>query len=212
MKMLKLNQKITSLVLSLAPLFSSAAMIPLAVATIPLVVSQPAHAFAIYGDIFDKWAIIGGDRSVVGTPTSDELPAARGGRYNSFQNGFIYWHPNFGAHTIYGNIGVKWVQAGRENGFGYPSTDELPAANGGRYNQFEGGRSYIYWHPKIGTFAVYGDIAQLWNSKGRERSRLGYPISDEQPAGTAGQRMQHFQGGSIYWNSGSRKMTTVYGG
>lgn len=44
MKMLKLNQKITSLVLSLTPLFGSAVMIPLAVATIPLVISQPAQA------------------------------------------------------------------------------------------------------------------------------------------------------------------------
>ncbi|MGM3309608.1 hypothetical protein ACSQ6I_27115 [Anabaena sp. WFMT] len=42
------------------------------------------------------------------------------------------------------------------------------------------------------------------------RSRLGYPTSDEQPVGSAGQRVSYFQGGAIYWNSGSRQVTVTY--
>ncbi|MCM0590516.1 MAG: hypothetical protein HEQ35_16155 [Gloeotrichia echinulata IR180] len=184
-------------------------VIPVSVVTMPLVLNQPVYAQAIYGLIFDKWASMGGSRSPVGDPKTDELPAARGGRYNEFQNGFIYWHPNLGAHAVYGLIGVKWNQLGRENGLGYPITDELPAANGGRFNDFENNAS-IYWHPSTGAYAVYGDIRTQWVSMGRERSRLGYPISDEQSSGSAGQRVSYFQGGAIYWNSGSRKVTVTY--
>jgi uncharacterized protein with LGFP repeats len=206
------TQKAKSIVLSLISLVSTASAISLSVVTMPLVTSQPAYAEspkAIYGLIFDKWAQMGGIKSAVGNPTTDELPAARGGRYNEFDYGYIYWHPNLGAHAVYGEIGKKWNEQGRENGVGYPLTSERAGANGGRYNQFEDGK-YIYWHPNTGTFLVYGDIAKKWTEMGRERSRLGYPTSDEQAVGSAGQRVSYFQGGAIYWNSGTRKITITY--
>lgn len=201
-----------AILLGLVSTFSTISLMSLSVVTMPLVTSQPvfAQSKAIYGKIFDKWAILGGTRSILGEPITDELPAARGGRYNEFQGGYIYWHPNFGAYAVYGKIGEKWNQLGRENGVGYPSTDELPAANGGRYNEFEGGSKYIYWHPNTGAHIVYGDIARSWNQLGRERGRLGYPISDEEAVGTAGQRVSRFQGGEVYWNSGTRKLTITY--
>jgi uncharacterized protein with LGFP repeats len=205
-------QKAKALLLSLVPILSTASLIPLSAVTMPFIMEQPAYAEsskAIYGLIFDRWAQMGGSRSVLGNPTTDELPAARGGRYNEFQNGFIYWHPNFGARAVYGVIGSKWNELGRENGVGYPLTSERSAANGGRFNEFENGK-YIYWHPSIGASLVYGDIAKKWNEMGRERSRLGYPISDEQAVGSAGQRVSYFQGGALYWNSGTRKITVTY--
>jgi uncharacterized protein with LGFP repeats len=207
------TQKAKSVFLSLISLVSTASVISLSAVTMPLVTSQPAYAQespkAIYGLIFDKWAQMGGSKSVVGNPTTDELPAARGGRYNEFERGYIYWHPDFGAQAVYGEIGKKWNEQGRENGVGYPLTSERAAANGGRFNEFQDGK-YIYWHPSVGTFFVYGDIGKKWNSMGRERSRLGYPISDEQAVGSAGQRVSYFQGGAIYWNSGTRKITITY--
>ncbi|MEG4169187.1 MULTISPECIES: hypothetical protein [unclassified Microcoleus] len=157
----------------------------------------------LYGDIFDKWARLGGERSPLGNPTTDERPAAKGGRYNDFQHGFIYWRPNQGAYAVYGEIGKKWNSIGRErSAVGYPISDERSAANGGRYNQFEFG--FIYWHPSRGAYAVYGDIAKKWDSMGREKSSLGYPISDELPSGSAGNRVSHFERGSIYWNKSGK--------
>jgi uncharacterized protein with LGFP repeats len=199
------TKKIGSRLSTLAALLA----IPVSVVTIPLVQHQSAHAQAIYGAIFDKWSTMGGSRSAVGNPTTDEKAGAKGGRYNEFQNGYIYWHPNIGAKAVYGEIGKKWNQIGRENAFGYPLTDELPAASGGRYNDFENGGS-IYWHPSIGARTVYGDIRAKWVQMGRERSRLGYPTSDEQAVGSAGQRVSNFQGGAIYWNSGTRKTHVTY--
>lgn len=103
----------------------------------------------------DKWASMGGSKSPLGAAKTDEQSAARGGRFNEFQNGFIYWHPKFGAHTVYGLIGVKWKQLGRENSLGYPITDELPSANGGRFNDFENNAV----HSKEGS----GTVFALWN-------------------------------------------------
>ena len=110
---------------------------------------------------------------------TDEQPARNGGRFNDFeQGGSIYWHPSTGAHAVYGAIRVKWHEMGREaSGIGYPVSDELPAANGGRFNNFQYGM--IYWHPTHGAHAVYGEIGLRWIALGRETGVCGYPTRDE---------------------------------
>lgn len=156
-----------------------------------------AFAFAVYGAIGAKWDELGGAGGPLGQPLSDESPAARGGRFNAFQNGFIYWLPIYGAHAVYGAIGAKWNAMGREAGYGYPLTDELPARNGGRFNDFENGGS-IYWSQGTGAQAVYGDIRVRWDALSRERGPLGYPVTSEQDAPDGG-RYNDFQNGAIYW-------------
>lgn len=101
--------------------------------------SSSVSAYQVYGAIGEKRRQLGAESGPLGAPRSDESDAARGGRYNDFQYGFIYWYPNIGAHAVYGLIGEKWNQLGRERGFGYPLTDEQPAKNGGRFNDFESG-------------------------------------------------------------------------
>ena len=102
------------------------------------------------------------------------------------------------AYQVYGAIGDKWRQLGAERGFGYPITDERPAKNGGRYNDFENGGS-IYWHPGFGAHVVYGAIRTKWHQLGREEGALGYPVSDESAAVNGG-RFNNFQFGMIYWH------------
>ncbi|HYO53347.1 MAG TPA: hypothetical protein VEU50_11245, partial [Archangium sp.] len=36
------------------------------------------------------------------------------GRYNRFERGSIYWHPNTHAHEVHGLIHAKWAQKGYE--------------------------------------------------------------------------------------------------
>ena len=156
------------------------------------------HGFEVYGAIGQKWTELQRERGPLGGARTDELDASRGGRYNEFQNGYIYWHPNLGAHAVYGLIGQKWNALGRERGYGYPLTDELPAKNGGRYNDFEGGRS-IYWHPRTGAHAVYGAIRQKWEDLGRERSIHRYPKTDEYQDGAF--RRVDFECGYIRWSA-----------
>lgn len=150
----------------------------------------------VYGEIAKKWRQLRGEAGPLGASKTDEAEAARGGRFNEFRNGFIYWHPSFGAHAVYGDIGVKWNQLGRERVFGYPLTDEMAAPGGGRYNDFENGGS-IYWHPRTGAHAVYGEIRKKWLSVGGVR-RCGYPKTDEYADGRL--RRTDFERGYIRWS------------
>jgi uncharacterized protein with LGFP repeats len=161
-------------------------------------VTATVSAYQVYGMIGDKWQQLGAQSGPLGAPKSDEADSARGGRFNEFQNGFIYWHSSTGAHAVYDVIGQKWNQIGRERGFGYPITDTQPAKNGGRFNDFENGGS-IYWHPSSGAHVVYGSIRAKWHELGRETGALGYPVSDESAA-TNGGRFNNFQFGMIYWH------------
>ncbi|MGH7840689.1 MAG: LGFP repeat-containing protein [Candidatus Binataceae bacterium] len=158
-----------------------------------------ASAFAVYGAIADKWQHLGGERGALGPALSDEADAPGGGRFNRFAYGYIYWRPQTGAFAIYGLIATKWSQLGGINGYGYPINDEAPADRGGRFNDFDRANS-IYFHPSYGTRAVYGAIRAKWRSLGAERSFLGYPVTDEQPAANLG-RFSAFAGGLIYWHA-----------
>ena len=55
-----------------------------------------AGAHEVHGQIRAKWAALGWERSVLGYPTSDQLPGSdpdQRGAYNIFQGGAIYWYP-----------------------------------------------------------------------------------------------------------------------
>ncbi len=172
---------------------------------IGLAVSSSALAFAVYGAIGDKYAKLGGAGGALGAPASDEADAPYGGRFNSFQHGFIYWHPKTGAFGVWGPIGEKWNQVGRV-AYGYPITDESTAPDGrGRYNHFRaihmGGNpeGSIYWTPETGAHTIYGGIRGKWASMGWERSWLGYPTTDEYQDG--GYRRSNFEHGYIRWTA-----------
>lgn len=175
---------------------------------VPSLEMNVAQAQHVYGAILEKYRSIGGRHGPLGLPTTSESDADDGGRFNEFEEGYIYWHPTIGAYAVYGALGKRWDGMSRERGaLGYPLTDERDALNGGRFNEFEYG--YIYWHPDTGAYAVYGDIGQRWNNLGRERGSLGYPISNEESAGGR-DRISYFQNGYIYWNSENRATRVVY--
>src|SRR5690606_19395708 len=88
-------------------------------------------------------------------PTTEERPTPDGvGRFRHFEGGSIYWHPRTGAHVVHGLIRQKWAELGWERSFlGYPTSDELPLANGaGRYSEFQGGT--IYWQAGTSNVVV----------------------------------------------------------
>ncbi len=155
--------------------------------------------YIVYGAIRAKWDSLGAETGFLGAPQTDELSTAcGGGRFNHFANGSIYWTPATGAHEVHGLIRSKWASLGWECSFlGFPLTDETTTPDGvGRFNHFQGGS--VYWTPATGAHEVHGSIRSLWASLGWERSRLGYPTTDELVWGTTG-RVSYFQGGRIYW-------------
>jgi uncharacterized protein with LGFP repeats len=57
-------------------------------------------AFEVHGAIREKWASLGSEQ-FLGYPKTDERTTPDGvGRYNHFQKGSIYWHPDFSSPQL----------------------------------------------------------------------------------------------------------------
>lgn len=183
-----------------------------------LAAGSPALGQAVYGAIGDKYSALGRENGPLGRALTDEAPAPFGGRFNQFQNGYIYWHPQTGAFAVWGAIGIKWDQSGRVN-YGYPITDESPTPDGrGRFNHFRAlqlpgkPEASIYWTPETGAHVVFGAIRAKWASMGWERSPLGYPTSDEMADGGTARR-SNFEQGFIRWTpAGGPQVVTARAG
>lgn len=134
----------------------------------------------------------------------DEQQGPNGGLFQTYIGGeAIYWHPNTGAHLIYGLIKWKYLlKGGPGSGLGYPTNDESDAGSGGgsRFNNFQNGT--IIW--KNGTneaFIVRDAILSKWAENNWDSGYLGFPLSDEiETQGTNGNGIhQFFENGTIFW-------------
>lgn len=177
--------------------------------------TQVSGAHAIYGDIRTKWLSVGGPKSNLGYPKTDEAPTPDNkSRFNDFavdghDTGAIYWTSGNGAYLIYGQIWLKWISIGGESSnLGYPITDEASTPdNKSRFNNFSidgHDTGAIYWTPAQGAHLIYGQIWLKWLSVGGEGSNLGYPITDEASTPDNVCRFNNFAmdghaTGSIYW-------------
>jgi hypothetical protein len=99
-------------------------------------------------------------------------------------------------------IDDKYNQLGGATGFlGQPADIERPTPNGlGSYRHYQGGS--IYWHHSFPweAFVVYGLIRGKWAQMGWEQSPLGFPMTDELPAGNfGGGRVSFFENGAILY-------------
>ncbi|WP_280763222.1 LGFP repeat-containing protein [Prescottella agglutinans] len=160
------------------------------------------------GKILETFNALGGV-GFFGNAVNPESPAANYGRWQEFSkpgtpwnaNSSIYWNANVAngrANQVGGLIREKWGQLGWEGQFmGYPTTNESQAT-GGRFNHFQGGS--IYWSGTTGAHQIGGQIFNKWGTLDYERSRLGFPTSDEFSAGSGAGRGNHFAGGEIYWS------------
>lgn len=159
-----------------------------------------------------------------GAATTPELDAARGGKFQNFENDkAIYWHPLVSdgrANEVGGAIRTKWGEvtnpgtAGWEWGpLMYPTTREWssrPSSDSGkvaRGNHFEGGT--VYWVPNEGTYVTWGLVRDAWWRIGAEDSRLGLPLSDERRLSTGWE--QDFEGGVINVDLRGNVTIMVYG-
>ncbi len=118
------------------------------------------EAYYVAGAIRDKWEQTGWEQGFLGYPISDETATADGvGRFNRFENGYIYWHPSFGAYVVRGGILDQWAAAGFETStYGYPTADEIQHAGIASEQQFQNG--VIYNPKKAAAAAKYGDYFQ----------------------------------------------------
>jgi hypothetical protein len=94
--------------------------------------------------------------NALGVPVGEmTVNVDRRGVYRKYDNGYIYWSPETGAHVLFdGPILTKWEKQGSEGGdLGYPTTDEMITLEGeGRLCSFQGG--LIFWNPKLGSMKI----------------------------------------------------------
>jgi uncharacterized protein with LGFP repeats len=157
--------------------------------------NRTTGAHTIRGGILELWGKLGWE-SGLGFPTTDDSKA-KGGWYNHFQNGSIYWSPATGAHEVRGAIRSKWASMGWEGGpAGFPITGDSQAA-GGWFTHFQYGS--IYYSGATGAHWTTGAIRDRWAALGWERG-MGFPTIDDTPTPGGKGYYNHFQAGSIYWS------------
>lgn len=139
----------------------------------------------------------------LGQMTSDELPTHdKRGRYQYWEGGLVVWHPDLGAHAVWGDILTKYGELGGSP-WGYPITSEQIAPDGrGRFNHFrnmEGGYdTSIYWTPETGAHPLIGEIRHAWLTYSGHGA-LGYPYTGEMPINDGGV-WQRFENADYIWH------------
>lgn len=94
----------------------------------------------VHGEIGKKYGELGTATSALGYPTGGEV-AIKGGAFQPFEKGNIYWSPATGAHVIYyGDIFDEWGKRGYEQGeLGWPVSDMKDIRAGGLTIDFQHG-------------------------------------------------------------------------
>ncbi len=109
--------------------------------------------------------------------------------------------PTVKADVTTAAIDTKYASLGGSSGFLGEPTDSEAAASSGRFRSYQGGS--IYWSMPTGAHEVHGSISDRWATLDRERSPLGFPISDELGTSDRIGRFNRFEAGSIYWSPGT---------
>lgn len=106
--------------------------------------TKETGAHEVHGAIRDKFNELRDGKAGIGFPTTDETGTPDGrGRYNHFQTGSIYWHPDTGPMLVKGGIRDSWASQGWELGpLGYPTSDEWVISPNERFSDFQNGVRY----------------------------------------------------------------------
>jgi uncharacterized protein with LGFP repeats len=140
--------------------------------------SPATGAHEVHGAIKDKWASLGWENSFLGFPKTDETATPDGyGRFNFFEGGAIYYHPNLGTFAIPNMIVEKWKKEGWEKGkLGYPTSDEIIKGNHS-VQLFEFG-AVISSHASpyqviYNSFRADGGLYEKWKQIGGMNANIG---------------------------------------
>ncbi|MFP3462038.1 hypothetical protein R5O87_14420 [Arthrobacter globiformis] len=168
-----------------------------------VVYSPSTGAQVSRGAIRTTYSKLGYEKGKFGYPVSGEFKsgiAFDNTVYQQYQGGWITWAAPLGAYPISGAIRSRWQAGqGKYGGFNAAQTDEMTGLKGGGAGQrFNGG--LIYWSPKTGARGMDGPIGSVWLQDGADKSRLGYPVTEEYATPNGGQA-QSFQNGVIVYTN-----------
>ena len=187
--------------------------------------ANAGSAFAVYGEIYDKWAQLHYANSPLGLPTgsqSEQFTSSQGttGYYQSFEGGSIQVNIKDNikyAYAVYGKIYEKWGQLSYATGdLGLPIGDIVENVRSGfgttgSYQRFENGSIQVIG---ANAYAVSGAIYGEWGKHGyagkftpgddieiAHVTWAGFPASDAYA--WSGITRQDFEGGYIVTNGGT---------
>ena len=170
--------------------------------------SPSTGAHNLWGRIGAHYAEMGGPKSFLGYPTSEEITSPDGkGRFVTFEHGSIYWNAETGPHALKPEMFDAWGTTGYETGkLGYPTADEKSVA-GGAVQEFQNG---LVARAKGGTaHYVQGEIAKKFKDVGGA-DKLGFAKTDEVPVD--GGAFTEFDKGYIYWSPDTGAHVIMKGG
>lgn len=150
------------------------------------------------GPIAVKYQDLGMVGSPLGRQVGVEEDAPGGGRRVTFERGQIHWRGDLGAFGSWGAVHRAWLddRGGPGGELGYPRRDTRSEAGGGASQDFE--IASLYWSERTGAHRVQGAILEQYRRRNGPAGNLGYPVSDEEPAGQGGRR-NRFEGGTVTW-------------
>ncbi|WP_018024976.1 alpha/beta hydrolase-fold protein [Corynebacterium ulceribovis] len=173
--------------------------------------SAKTGAHPVMGRIGARYAEAGGPGSALGFPTSGErVTPDRKGRYNTFQNGAIYWTPQTGAHIVFNDVFKVWGESGWEKGpLGYPTGSRQKVGDGVR-QQFQKGA--VYLNPQKKGAVLYGAIEKKYlDAGGPAESPLGWPKPAAKETKVKGGSFNAFDKGNIYFSRATGANYILYG-
>ncbi|MDO4687172.1 MAG: hypothetical protein Q4A92_11565 [Corynebacterium sp.] len=91
--------------------------------------SPKTGAHALYNEFLLKFVLLGGERGVLGFPTTNIEKVADGARQGFEQASWLYSHQNTGIHYVGGRIHKQWQEKGGVDGdYGFPTSDIVNVA------------------------------------------------------------------------------------
>jgi len=134
--------------------------------------SERTGAHEVHGEIAERWQAVGGERSFLGLPTTDEQrldgPTGDAGGFAHFEGGSVYWTARHGAAIVHGMVRDIWALLGWErSSLGVPVADVIvDPATGAMSGCFEHGT--IAWSPSRGPEITVADATAALDDADRD--------------------------------------------
>lgn len=98
-----------------------------------LIWSAATGARALWGPINDKYLAMGGTKSPLGFPVTDNGRITAAGWWARFQHGAIVWTSATRVHAVWGRVGTRYIAlGGTRSSLGCPTTDMYKVSAGYR--------------------------------------------------------------------------------
>jgi uncharacterized protein with LGFP repeats len=161
---------------------------------------DPGGVFESHGETFTRWTFFNRENGFLGFPRSDVIDGPRGGVYQRFTTGSMYFHPDVNspgfAADVDGPHDIRYNSLGGPSSFlGYPEspgtagiTDgPLFGGKNGTFTKFEHGFLVSNVGMNLPPMILRGKIAEKWfGEDDAEHQITGYPTMDQFPTGGGG--------------------------